>query len=92
MNSLKQGNVPFILENLSLGERINENIMTGLRTMWGLDTDALLQKFNFDLLEKKNGQIKNFEEEGWLEVNGKILSLTRKGQLLADSIALELFI
>lgn len=92
MNSLKQGNVPFILENLSLEERINENIMTGLRTMWGLDTDALLQKFNFDLLEKKNGQIKNFEEEGWLEVNGKILSLTRKGQLLADSIALELFI
>jgi oxygen-independent coproporphyrinogen-3 oxidase len=89
---VREGKAPFILENLAPKDRINEKILTSLRTIWGLDTAALLEKFNCDLCTLKNVQIKDFEKKGWLEVKGKILSLTRKGYLLADSIALELFI
>ena len=92
MNSIRQGDPPFVLERLSIEDLANEKIMTGLRTIWGLDTEAISEKLNLDFMILKNKQIENFENEGWLEVRGKVLSLTRKGKLLADSIALELFI
>jgi oxygen-independent coproporphyrinogen-3 oxidase len=90
--NIQAGRLPFLVEPLSPSDRINEKILTGLRTIWGLDAEELLRKFHYDLIEIKKDQIKNFEDQGWLEVRGKTLSLTRRGQLLADSIASELFI
>ena len=91
LKSIKSGEVPFVFENLDPTDRINENILTGLRTIWGLDSEALAKKFNWDLIGLKKTQIENFENQGLLEVKGKIISLTKRGQLLADSIASELF-
>jgi coproporphyrinogen III oxidase-like Fe-S oxidoreductase len=57
-----------------------------------LDTDALNIQFDIDLFKEKKEEIHSFEKQGWLITQGKTLYLTRKGQLLADSIASELFI
>lgn len=92
VRSIDSGKVPFIPENLDPSERINERILTGLRTIWGLDLEVLNKKYDCDLFGLQKNKIEKFEKSGLLEVKGKILSLTGRGQLLADSIATELFV
>jgi oxygen-independent coproporphyrinogen-3 oxidase len=84
--------LPFVLEQLTPTESINEEILTGLRTQWGLDTGSLADRYHLDILEIKKGPISKLTELGMIHTLGKTLTLTRKGQLLADSIASDIFI
>jgi oxygen-independent coproporphyrinogen-3 oxidase len=90
--ALSAGVLPFVLEQLTPTESINEEILTGLRTQWGLDTGSLADRYHFDILEIKKGPISKLTELGMIHTLGKTLTLTRKGQLLADSIASDIFI
>lgn len=90
--SLSVGSLPFVLEKLTPTESINEEILTGLRTRWGLDTGSLAERYHLDILEIKKGPITKLTELGMIHTLGKTLTLTRKGQLLADSIASDIFI
>lgn len=92
LKAINSGKIPFVIEPLEKEDQINEKILTSLRTIWGLDTDALNIQFDIDLFKEKKEEIHSFEKQGWLITQGKTLYLTRKGQLLADSIASELFI
>ena len=90
--ALSAGALPFVLEQLTPEECINEEILTGLRTSWGLDTGSLADRYHLDILEIKKGPISKLTELGMIHTLGKTLTLTRKGQLLADSIASDIFI
>lgn len=90
--ALSAGLLPFVLEQLTPTESINEEILTGLRTQWGLDTGSLADRYHLDILEIKKGPISKLTELGMIHTLGKTLTLTRKGQLLADSIASDIFI
>ncbi len=90
--ALSAGALPFVLEQLTPTESINEEILTGLRTQWGLDTGSLADRYHLDILEIKKGPISKLTELGMIHTLGKTLTLTRKGQLLADSIASDIFI
>jgi oxygen-independent coproporphyrinogen-3 oxidase len=90
--ALSAGVLPFVLEQLTPTESINEEILTGLRTQWGLDTGSLADRYHLDILEIKKGPISKLTELGMIHTLGKTLTLTRKGQLLADSIASDIFI
>ena len=90
--ALSAGSLPFVLEQLTPTESINEEILTGLRTQWGLDTGSLADRHHLDILEIKKGPISKLTELGMIHTLGKTLTLTRKGQLLADSIASDIFI
>ena len=90
--SLAAGSLPFVLEELTPEECINEEILTGLRTSWGLDTGSLADRYHLDILELKKGSITKLTELGMIHTEAKTLTLTRKGQLLADSIASDIFI
>ena len=90
--ALSAGSLPFVLEQLTPTESINEEILTGLRTQWGLDTGSLAERYHLDILEIKKGPISKLTELGMIHTLGKTLTLTRKGQLLADSIASDIFI
>jgi oxygen-independent coproporphyrinogen III oxidase len=92
IKALSARQLPLITENLEKEDQINEEILTHLRTVWGLDTRALAQRYAVDLLLVKEETIKKLVGLELLEADGKILSLTRRGLLLADSIAAELFI
>ena len=89
---LSAGSLPFVLEKLTPTESLNEEILTGLRTRWGLDTESLAERYHLDILEIKKGPISKLTELGMIHTLGKTLTLTRKGQLLADSIASDIFI
>ena len=90
--ALKSRQLPLITEVLEKEDQVNEEILTRLRTTWGLDTTALAQRYAVDLLHVKEAAIKKLVTLELLQADGKILSLTRKGLLLADSIAAELFL
>lgn len=90
--ALAAGLSPFVLEELTPEECINEEILTGLRTSWGLDTASLAARYSVDLWALKRDSIAKLTALGMLLARDKTLTLTRKGQLLADSIAAEIFI
>lgn len=92
LKALQGDQIPFEVEPMEKEDQINEQILTGLRTIWGLDTEKMLSQHQVDLWSLKSATIQKLESEGWLLTEGKVLSLSPKGKLLADSIAMELFI
>ena len=92
VQTLAAGKLPFVVENLEKEELINEEILTCLRTSWGLDTASMADRYQVDLLQIKEASIAKLTALGMTHTEGKTLTLTRKGQLLADSIAAEIFV
>lgn len=72
-------------------DRLNEYLLTALRTSWGADFDLIKSTYGKDLKAEKRSHLEKLESEGWLVWNGNRLSLSKSGKLLADSIAQSLF-
>ena len=77
----------FESEFLSENEYRNEQILLGLRTIWGLDVRTLKSTFT----TKEKAQIKEFALLGWLSWEQDQIALTQEGKLHADGIAAALF-
>jgi oxygen-independent coproporphyrinogen-3 oxidase len=77
----------FECEILSENECRNEQILLGLRTIWGLDLNTLKEEFT----PKENAQIKEFARFNWLTLADHKMILTEEGKLHADGIATALF-
>jgi oxygen-independent coproporphyrinogen III oxidase len=75
------------IETLSPSQRYNEQVMTSLRTQWGLDLEAVEASFQAHFLESAQA----FLASGQLIREGQIFRLSREGRFLADHIASELF-
>ncbi len=84
--------IPFVVDNLSDDERLNEYILTGLRTLWGIDFEVIQKDFGYELFATKKTILAQMDSEGWLVWQDKNLSLSKSGKLLADSIAAALFV
>jgi len=92
LKSLGNQIIPFQTEELSENDLVNDYLLTGLRTIWGIDFDQILQVHQIDLFQVKKTILARMEEQGWLVWNHKNLSLSKSGKLIADSIAQALFI
>jgi oxygen-independent coproporphyrinogen-3 oxidase len=90
INSIKKGLIPSTKEILSTKDKINEYIMTNLRTKWGCDLGKLKGMEDFSLDEQMR-KITLYEEKALLINNNGILILSNKGKLLADKIIYDLF-
>ncbi|MHB8206502.1 radical SAM family heme chaperone HemW [Mucilaginibacter sp.] len=90
MQGLGSGMIPAETEILSDIDKLNEYIMTSLRTSWGLDMDKLngIASASADHLQKAAIE---FFDKGWLSQKNRIIYLTSTGKLYADHIASELF-
>ena len=82
----------FEIDHLSKEDRINEYILTALRTIWGIDTKWLEKQYNFNLLLLHSENLKSFKEQGMIQIEEGMITLSDKGKLLADYIASKLFI
>lgn len=92
IKSLKENEIPTVHERLSREDNLNEYILTGLRTIWGIDLDRIKNQYQFDLRNQKSSVLNQMNQEGWLIWKDNHLSLSKSGKLLADSIAEALFI
>ena len=90
ISALLNDTIPAEIEILTESNRLNEYIMTSLRTMWGLDLkklDLIAEAASNELLENAA----QFFEKDWLSKNQNTIYLTPTGKLFADHIAAELF-
>ena len=85
--SINKDIIPFEKEELTATQKLNEYIMTSLRTMEGLKLDNVE---NIERL-KLQSESKKYIDSGLMKLENNSLILTRKGKLLADGIAAGLF-
>ena len=92
IKKLKTTESIFTKEILSPEDAANDYILTSLRTIWGTDLIHLKNFSGYDLEVLKMDNLKMLRQEKLIgEETDKIL-LTKKGRLLADSIAESLFL
>ena len=89
IQSLQKNIVPFGVEVLTPTQKLNEWIMTSLRTKEGLRLDPAMADRR--VIETLEGKSRRFQDEKLLLQYENALVLTRKGKLYADGIAAELF-
>lgn len=84
--------IPAELEKLTEANRINEYIMTSLRTAKGMDLAKISQQFGSNYRSAVEHDLAKIAENNWIEYNGSIVKLTTNGKLYADHIASGLFV
>jgi oxygen-independent coproporphyrinogen-3 oxidase len=89
---LEKNEMNFEREILDERTRINEYIMTGLRTKWGIDNELLRSKYHFDLFKEYEEMIFELKHKGKLNIDESTMRLTKEGLLMADRIASDFFI
>ncbi|MDD2327159.1 MAG: radical SAM family heme chaperone HemW [bacterium] len=77
-------------EQLSPQERYNEFILTGLRTIWGIDLRELEKRFGKEFLDYCRRNAQPFLERGVIRQEGSKLTLTREGIFISDGIMSDL--
>ncbi len=92
LKSLEQNIIPFEMEILTETQKMNEYIMTSLRTIEGLDLDFIEKYFS----QKEKNRIEDLlkqkiKKENYCIKENKII-LTDEGKLFADAIAVDLFL
>lgn len=83
---MEEEKIVFNREKLSVKEKINEHILTRIRTSKGIDQKEMIKKFDINLLQEKANEIKMLEKEKLIIVNKGVLKLTNKGKKISDSI------
>ena len=92
INSLKTNILSFEKEGLTEKQKMNEYIMTSLRTKEGLDLSALERNFKKEKREEVLIAAKKYIQTGKLILSDSgHLVLTKEGKLFADGIASDLF-
>jgi oxygen-independent coproporphyrinogen-3 oxidase len=91
LKSIEQNVIPFEVEELTSTQKLNEYIMTSLRTIEGLSLEHVDVNWNDKHAEELLKEAHEFlEREEMMKINDHLM-LTNKGKLLADGIAAELF-
>jgi len=84
--------IPSEMEVLSIENRINEYIMTSLRTSKGMSLQRITERFGSDYANEVRDGLEPFADKNWINLKDQIVTLTTDGKLFADHIASELFI
>ena len=82
---------PNEIEILTVADRYNEYIMTGLRTIWGVSLERIKSEFGQLYLDYLLKQADKFLKDELLSIKNHILKPTKKGKFLTDGIASDLF-
>lgn len=79
------------IEKLSENEKYNEYILTSLRTIWGINQKYLEKNYNKKINLGFTNLIQKWVKSGDVIEKNKNFKLSKKGMLLADGIASDLF-
>ncbi len=91
MHKIKQGFLPGESEQLGLNEKINDYLLTRLRTKWGVDLKFISSTFGKDIEEQLKFKTKPYIENGRLKKEGNILKVPLKAIMLTDQVISGLF-
>jgi oxygen-independent coproporphyrinogen III oxidase len=91
LKSIQEDKLPLETERLTITDRYNEYIMTGLRTIWGISLERIENEFGKNYFDYLNQQAQKFLKDDLLFIENHILKTTKKGKFLTDGIASDLF-
>ena len=92
IHAIKNNLIPFEEETLTHTQRLNEYIMTSLRTMEGLDLKEIEKNFSLkERIEIESAANKYLAKKLLRNIDEKLI-LTNEGKLFADGIAADLFV
>ncbi|SFD30191.1 oxygen-independent coproporphyrinogen-3 oxidase [Flavobacterium phragmitis] len=91
LKAIQNDELPIETESLTISDRYNEYIMTGLRTIWGVSLERIKNEFGSEYLTYLLEQSQKFVNDDLLSIENNILKPTPKGKFLTDGIASDLF-
>lgn len=91
IKAIEAGELPSEIEELSVVDRYNEYVMTGLRTIWGVDLTRVSNEFGATFHDYLVQESASFIADGLMQQQANILTITDKGKFLSDGIASDLF-
>ena len=92
ITAIDKNELPAEEEVLTDSNRINEYIMTSLRTKWGMDFSFLEKTYDPIYFSETSTILEKLIHKGNVVENKNCYTLTTQGKLLADQIAAELFV
>lgn len=78
--------LPLEIENLDRNTRYNDFILTGMRTMWGVDLIELERLFGTKLKDYCMKNVQRYIDEGFVYKEANVLKLSRNGIFISDGI------
>jgi oxygen-independent coproporphyrinogen-3 oxidase len=90
--ALSENTIPATYEELSVADRVNEYLLTGLRTKWGVKLSELESLSGGAFLTQNKQTLVDMQKIGWINPTDETITLTQAGKLFADRIASELFL
>ncbi|WP_298900636.1 radical SAM family heme chaperone HemW [uncultured Psychroserpens sp.] len=91
VKSIEKGLLPMETETLSVTDKYNEYVMTGLRTIWGVSLNKVAENFGENFRDYLLLQSQPFINQQLLYIDDEKLLVTKKGKFLSDGIASDLF-
>lgn len=92
LKSLEKDELSIEVEYLTVEDRINEMIMTGIRTIWGISIVDIVTEFGQDYKEQLMKQAEKHLQSGSLYLREEHLVLRPEKYFLADGIASDMFL
>ncbi|KGO90894.1 radical SAM family heme chaperone HemW [Flavobacterium subsaxonicum] len=91
LKAIEAGEFPSEKEKLTIADRYNEYVMTGLRTIWGVSVDRVEAEFGNLYKKYLLTEAAQYIAQGLLSLENGVLKTTREGKFLADGLASDLF-
>ena len=91
ISKINLNQLPLEVETLTVNDKYNEYIMTGLRTIWGVSLDKIEKQFGKSFLEYLLQQANQYINKQMLYIEDNNLKTTKTGKFLSDGIASDLF-
>jgi oxygen-independent coproporphyrinogen-3 oxidase len=92
VKSIEKGEIPAEVEILTRENKINETILICIRTSQGLELQQLKTQYGYDIPVLFKMKIAQMIGQELITVVNSRLMLTKKGKLVADKVAYDLFI
>ncbi|WP_334055742.1 radical SAM family heme chaperone HemW [Polaribacter sp. P097] len=91
IKNILENELPIQREVLSVTDRYNEYVMTGLRTIWGVSLQRVESQFGKNYAKYLQMQAQKYIDQELLFIADEVLKTTRKGKFLSDGLASDLF-
>ncbi|MEP7081255.1 MAG: radical SAM family heme chaperone HemW, partial [Ginsengibacter sp.] len=91
IRSIQEGSIPFEEETLTIQQKLNEEILTSIRTSEGIDIKKITALYN---LERAQQVMQNLQgvNSGHYTLKDDHIILTDAGKLFGDAISVQLFL
>jgi oxygen-independent coproporphyrinogen-3 oxidase len=92
ISALLAGKPAMTTEILSERDKLNDYIITGIRTKWGISMPEIGERYGTAVADQINGEVLKFEKRGWVKVIGGKVTLTTGGMMVSDQITREMIL